>query len=69
MPAKKELTFEKAMERLEEISDILSDNKVSIDQSLELYAEGTKLIKFCSEKLKDVTLKIEEIDSEINGGV
>lgn len=63
------LTFEQAMERLEEISQTLGDNQVSIDQSLELYAEGTKLIKFCSEKLKAVSLKIEEIDSEVNGGV
>ena len=59
------LTFEQAMERLEEISDILSTGEVSIDQSLDLYAEGTKLIKFCSEKLKSVSLKIEEIDSEL----
>jgi exodeoxyribonuclease VII small subunit len=63
------LTFEQAMERLEEISVILSENQVSIDQSLELYAEGTKLIKFCNDKLKTVSLKIEEIDSEFNKGV
>ena len=63
------LTFEQAMERLEEISVILSENQTSIDQSLELYAEGTKLIKFCNDKLKTVSLKIEEIDSEFNKGV
>ena len=59
------LTFEQAMDRLEEISQILSSAEVSIDQSLDLYAEGTKLIKMCSEKLKTVSLKIEEIDSEL----
>ena len=59
------LTFEQAMERLEEISDELSTGDVSIDKSLELYAEGTKLIKICSEKLKNVSFKIEEIDSEL----
>ena len=59
------LKFEQAMERLEEISDILSSGNVSIDESLELYAEGTKLVKLCSEKLKSVSLKIEEIDSEL----
>ena len=59
------LTFEQAMDRLEEISDILSTGDVSIDESLKLYAEGTKLIKMCSEKIKDVSLKIEEIDSEV----
>ncbi|MBQ7283329.1 MAG: exodeoxyribonuclease VII small subunit [Oscillospiraceae bacterium] len=63
------LTFEQAMARLEEISDTLSANDVSIDKSLELYAEGAKLIKFCSEKIKSVSLKIEEIDSELNEGV
>ena len=59
------LTFEQAMTRLEEISETLSAGDVSIDESLELYAEGTKLIKMCSEKIKNVSLKIEEIDSEI----
>ena len=63
------MTFEQAMERLEEISQALSENKVSVDESLELYAEGAKLIRFCSEKLKCVSLKIEEIDSELNEGV
>ena len=63
------LTFEQAMERLEAISKTLSENQVSIDDSLKLYAEGAKLIKFCSEKLNVVSLKIEEIDSEINEGV
>ena len=63
------LTFEQAMERLEEISNILNDANVSIDRSLELYAEGAKFIKFCSEKLKDVSLKVEMIDSELDKGV
>ncbi len=63
------MTFEQAMERLEEISQALSENQVSVDESLELYAEGAKLIRFCSEKLKGVSLKIEEIDSELNEGV
>ena len=63
------LTFEQAMERIEEIAGILGENQVSIDQSLELYAEGAKLIRFCSEKLNAVSLKIDEIDSELSEGV
>ena len=59
------LTFEQAMARLEEIAEKLSTGDVPIDESLDLYAEGTKLIKMCSEKLKTVSLKIEEIDSEM----
>jgi exodeoxyribonuclease VII small subunit len=59
------LTFEQAMSRLEDISETLSAGDISIDESIELYAEGTKLIKMCSEKIKNVSLKIEEIDSEV----
>ena len=54
------LTFEQAMDRLEEISDILSTGDIAIDESLKLYAEGTQMIKMCSEKIKDDSLKIEE---------
>ena len=62
------ITFEQAMARLEEISKILSDNKITIDESLKLYEEGANLIKFCNEKLKYTALKIEEINSQINEG-
>lgn len=61
-------TFEQAMERLEEISNLLSDNKISVEDSLKLYEEGAKLIKFCSDKLQNASLKIEEINSEISMG-
>ena len=63
------MTFEQAMERLEQISKILSENQLSIDESLELYAEGAKLINFCSEKLQSASIKIEEINSKIDEGV
>ena len=32
-------TFESAMARLEEISEILAENNVTLDESLKLYAE------------------------------
>ena len=32
-----EQTFESAMSRLEEISDVLSQNQVGLDESLKLY--------------------------------
>lgn len=60
-----EKTFEQAMERLDKISTELSENDASIDKSLELYSEGVKLIKFCSDKLQFISQKIEEIDNSI----
>ena len=55
-------TFENAMSRLEEISEILSENNVTLDESLKLYAEGVKLLKFCSTKLEQAQVKIRDIE-------
>lgn len=57
-----ELTFEQAMKRLDEISTSLSGDTLSLDMSLELYAEGVKLIKLCSEKLSQATLTVKSIE-------
>lgn len=58
-------TFETAMARLEEISRILAENNVTLDESLKLYAEGVKLLKFCNTKLEQAQIKISEIDGDI----
>ena len=58
-------TFENAMARLEEISRILSENNVTLDESLKLYAEGVKLLKFCNTKLDQAQLKIKDIDGNV----
>ena len=58
-------TFETAMARLEEISRILAENNVTLDESLKLYAEGVKLLKFCNTKLEQAQIKISEIDRDI----
>ena len=58
-------TFESALSRLEEISKILSDNNVTLDESLKLYAEGVKLLNFCNDKLNKATLKIQDIEGNV----
>lgn len=60
-----EQTFESAMSRLEEISDVLSQNQVGLDESLKLYEEGVKLLKFCSDKLEKADITIKKIEEEI----
>ncbi len=56
------MTFEAALARLGEISELLSRNEVSLDESIELYSE---LFKFCNEKLEQAELTIKKID-ELN---
>ncbi len=52
------MTFEKAMSRLEEIVSDLESGKCSLDQSLKLFEEGTKLTAFCTAQLKTAEQKI-----------
>ena len=58
---KNEKTFEESMKRLEEIVEKLESNEVSLDDSIQLFEEGLKLVKDCDIKLKKFQETIEEI--------
>ena len=49
---KKELSFENAMKRLEEIATNLENGDFSLEESLKLYKEGVELISLCNSKLE-----------------
>ena len=53
------LTFEGAMQRLEEIVDELEQGSLSLEDSLKIYEEGVELIKFCSAKLEETEKKVK----------
>ena len=57
----KEVKFEDAIARLEEIVRALENGQVNIDESLKLFQEGISLVKKCDEKLKDVEAKATKI--------
>lgn len=59
-----ELTFENAMKRLEEIVNALEKNEVTLDESIKLFEEGTKLTAFCSKTLNEAQQKITELTKE-----
>ena len=48
-----EWTFEKAMARLEQIVAALEGGRCTLDESLGLFEEGTKLTAYCSKLLKE----------------
>ena len=58
MAKKKDLNFEQAMTRLEEIVKQLEDSAISIEESLALFEEGTELTKTCRAKLEEAEKKI-----------
>lgn len=59
--AKKELTFEEAMNRLSTIVSTLEQNDQPLDTTIDLFEEGLNLVKSCESKLKNFESKIEEI--------
>lgn len=59
-----EMTYEQAIKRLEEIVATLENNEATLDDSLKLFEEGTKLSVFCSNMLKQAQTKITEINKE-----
>ena len=61
------MTFEQAMTRLEQIVAILESGKCTLDESLALFEEGTKLTAFCSELLKNAEQKIVKL-TDVDGG-
>lgn len=63
---KKTITFEAAMERLEEITRLLEAGAEGLDESLKLYEEGVSLIRLCTQKLESAeqSVKILQMSEE-----
>ena len=54
-----EKTFEKALERLEEIVKKMEEGNMTLDDSLKAFEEGINLSRFCAKKLDDAERKVE----------
>lgn len=58
MAAKKTLSFEKAIERLETIADTLENGNPALKDALALYEEGAALLSQCTAELDEAQSKI-----------
>lgn len=61
------LTFEQALARLEAIVKKLEAGEASLEESIGLYEEGTKLKRQCEEKLAQAQARIEKIQVGADG--
>lgn len=64
MSKKKENSFEDSLKRLQEISEILENGEVSLEESIKLYEEGINLAKYCYTILKEAELKVTELKKQ-----
>lgn len=61
---KTEKSFEDAVSRLEDISEIMHSDNLPLEETISLFEEGAKLRHFCLEKLKEASLKIKQINKD-----
>ena len=61
------LSFEEALEQLEEIVSKLEDGSINLEESIDEYTRGVHLKNHCEIKLKEATLKVEQITIDKDG--
>ncbi|MFO7896935.1 MAG: exodeoxyribonuclease VII small subunit [Candidatus Cloacimonadales bacterium] len=62
---KKELSFEQALEKLEEIVETLENGVDELENVVSLFEAGSQAAKLCSKKLADVENKIEILSQKV----
>ena len=69
MENNKELAFEEALSRLEEIVRALDGGAAPLDESLALFEEGVRLVKLCSAKLDGAEQRVKILVRSEDGAV
>ncbi len=59
MSDNKEIKFEDAMTRLEQIVNAMESGKLPLDETIKYFTEAAKLADFCEKKLSDFEKRIE----------
>jgi len=65
----KELTFEEAFARLEQIVRQLEGGEVNLEESLRLFEEGVRLSRYCAQQLDAAEGKIVRLIEKPDGTV
>ncbi len=59
-----EITFEKALQDLEEIIKDLESGSIPLEEAINKYTDAMNLVKICQEKLDKATKQVNKILSE-----
>ncbi len=55
------VSFEDSLKRIEEIASMLEDGNLPLQERVEKFQEGIKLLRQCEKELKDVELSIQKV--------
>ncbi|MEZ5278269.1 MAG: exodeoxyribonuclease VII small subunit [Opitutaceae bacterium] len=61
------LSFEQALEKLEQLIAQMEDGDIALADLLEKYESGTALLRVCETRLKEAELKIEQLRASAEG--
>ena len=64
-----EMTFEQAVERLEEIVSLMESGETDLDSMVKLFEEGRELVDICNKKLTEIERKVEKLTSSSDGTI
>ena len=62
-----ELDFEKSTARIDEIIALLESDTISLEESLRLFEEATKILAQCEDKIKSAKQSITKIVDQKSG--
>lgn len=60
------MTFEEALNKLNDIREKLEDENITLEESMKLYAESVDYTKLCLDELSKTEGKISVIKAEID---
>ena len=61
------MSFEKSMERLEQIVRAMERGDAPLDESLKLFQEGTELVRSCGKMLDDAQIQVNKVIKSADG--
>ncbi len=59
-----EFNIDRALDRLEEINNRLSEQDIALNESIELYKEGTLLASKCKEQLQGIEKELKILNKD-----
>ncbi|MDD4163220.1 MAG: exodeoxyribonuclease VII small subunit [Methanothrix sp.] len=62
---KDEIGLEEALDSLEQIVEVLEEGKMTLEESLDQYEKGMKLVKLCNCRLEGAQRRIESLTGEL----
>ena len=63
------LSFEKALQKLEQVVETLESDELTLEKALKQFEEGMKLSKLCNQKLDETEKKIAMIMEASDGSM